>query len=95
MLNELFHLSESLKRSQVTLRSWHRHFKECPQGGKAFSVELDDQGRVGKVSPITDQAIRAGLRKYEKGGWLLVPIVQRAAVTAVRERSGKGPRGQV
>ena len=73
MLNELFHLSESLKRSQVTLRSWHRHFKECPQGGKAFSVELDDQGRVGKVSPITDQAIRAGLRKYEKAAGYSFP----------------------
>lgn len=66
MLNELFHLSESLKRSGVSLQSWHRHFKECPQGGKAFFVELDDQGQVAKVSPITDRKVRAGLRKYEK-----------------------------
>ena len=66
MLNELFHLFESLKRSGVKLHSWHRHFKECPQGVKALSVELDNQGRAANVSLINDQTIRAGLRKYEK-----------------------------
>ena len=73
MLNELFHLSESLNRSGVSLQSWHRHFKECPQGGKAFSVELDDQGQVAKVSPITDRKVRAGLRKYEKAAGYSFP----------------------
>ena len=66
MLNEVFLLSESLKRTGITLHSWHRHFKECPQSGKAFFAELDDRGHVAKVSPITDSQIRAGLRKYEK-----------------------------
>ena len=66
MINELFLLSESLERTGVKLQSWHRHFKECPQGGKALFVELDSQGHVAKVSPITDPQIRAGLRKYEK-----------------------------
>ena len=66
MLNELFYLSESLEQSGVNLHSWHRHFNGCPEGGKAFFVELDDQGCVAKVSPITDPQIRAGLRKYEK-----------------------------
>ena len=73
MLNEVFLLSESLKRTGVTLHSWHRHFKECPQGGKAFFVELDDQGHVAKVSPITDPQIRAGLRKYEKAAGYSFP----------------------
>ena len=73
MLNELFHLSESLRRSGVTLQSWHRHFKKCPQSGKAFFVELDDQGRVSNVSPITDTVIRAGLRKYEKAAGYSFP----------------------
>ncbi len=73
MLNELFHLSESLKRSQVSLPSWHKHFKECPQGGKTFSVELDAQGRVANVSPITEQTIRVGLRKYEKASGYSFP----------------------
>ena len=73
MLNEIFLLSESLKRTGVTLHSWHRHFKECPQGGKAFFVELDDQGHVDKVSPITDPQIRAGLRKYEKAAGYSFP----------------------
>ena len=36
MLNELFELSGSLKRSRVNLPSWHRHFKECPMSGKAL-----------------------------------------------------------
>ena len=73
MLNELFHLSESLKRSHVTPQSWHRHFKECPLGGKAFSVELDDQGKVANVSPIIDRTIRTGLRKYEKAAGCSFP----------------------
>ncbi len=73
MLNELFLLSESLERTGVKLHSWHRHFKECPQSGKAFFVELDLQGHVAKVSPITDPQIRAGLRKYEKAAGYSFP----------------------
>ena len=73
MLNELFLLSESLERAGVTPQSWHRHFKECPQSGKAFFVELDDQGRVEKFSPITDLGVRAGLRKYEKAAGYSFP----------------------
>ena len=73
MLNEVFLLSESLNRTGVTLYSWHRHFKECPQSGKAFSVELDSLGRVAGVSPITDQQIRSGLRKYEKAAGYSFP----------------------
>ena len=73
MLNEVFLLSESLKRTGVTLHSWHRHFKECPQGGKAFFVELDDQGHVANVSSITDPQIRAELRKYEKAAGYSFP----------------------
>ena len=73
MLNEVFLLSESLKRTGITLHSWHRHFKECPQSGKAFFAELDDQGHVAKVSPITDPKIRAELRKYEKAAGYSFP----------------------
>ncbi len=73
MLNELFHLSESLKQSGVKSLSWHQHFKECPQSGKALSVELDAQGRVANVSPITDREIRSGLRKYEKAAGYSFP----------------------
>lgn len=73
MINELFLLSESLEQTGVKLQSWHRHFKECPQGGKAFFVELDPQGHVAKVSPITDPQIRAGLRKYEKAAGYSFP----------------------
>ena len=73
MLNEVFLLSESLKRTGVALHSWHRHFKECPRGGKAFFVELDDQGHVAKVSPIADPQIRAELRKYEKAAGYSFP----------------------
>ena len=73
MLNEVFLLSESLKRTGVTLHSWHRHFKECPQSGKAFFVELDYQGHVVKASPIIDSQIRAELRKYEKAAGYSFP----------------------
>ena len=73
MLNEVFLLSESLKRTGVALHFWHRHFKECPRSGKAFFVELDDQGHVAKVSPITDPQIRAELRKYEKAAGYSFP----------------------
>ena len=73
MLNEVFLLSESLKRTGITLHSWHRHFKECPQSGKAFFAELDDRGHVAKVSPITDPQIRAELRKYEKAAGYSFP----------------------
>lgn len=73
MLNEVFLLSESLKRTGITLHSWHRHFKECPQSGKAFFAELDDRGHVAKVSPITAPQIRAELRKYEKAAGYSFP----------------------
>ena len=73
MLNELFLLSDSLERTGVKLHSWHRHFKECPQSGKAFFVELDLQGHVAEFSPITDPQIRAGLRKYEKAAGYSFP----------------------
>lgn len=73
MLNELFELSGSLKRSHVNLPSWHRHFKECPRGGRALSVELDAQGRIAGVSPITDEAVRTDLRKYEKAAGYSFP----------------------
>ncbi len=89
MLNEVFLLSESLKRTGVTLYSWHRHFKECPQSGKAFSVELDNLGRVAGVSPITDQQFRAGLRKYEKAAGYSFPsfnVPQLLNVTAEKQR---------
>lgn len=73
MLIELFLLSDSLDRAGVKLQSWHRHFKKCPQGGKAFFAELDHQGHVAKCSPITDPHIRAGLRKYEKAAGYSFP----------------------
>ena len=73
MLNEVFLLSESLKRTGITLHAWHRYFKECPQSGKAFFAELDDRGHVAKVSPITDPQIRAELRKYEKAAGYSFP----------------------
>ena len=73
MINELFLLSESLKGAGVKLQSWHRHFKECPQGKKALFVELDAQGHVAKASFITDSQIRAGLRKYEKAAGYSFP----------------------
>ena len=73
MLNEVFLLSESLKRTGITLHSWHRYFKECPQSGKAFFAELDDRGHVAKFSPITDSQIRAELRKYEKAAGYSFP----------------------
>ena len=72
MLNELFQLSESLARSGVNLQSRHRHYKGLP-GTKAFFVELDDQGRIAKVSPIADREVRAGLRKYEKAAGYSFP----------------------
>ena len=72
MLNELFHLSESLTRSGVNLQSRHRYYKGLPST-KAFFVELDDQGRVSKVSPIADREVRAGLRKYEKAAGYSFP----------------------
>ncbi|MDE3260137.1 MAG: hypothetical protein OYM47_20075 [Gemmatimonadota bacterium] len=94
MLNEVFHLSESLKRTGVTLHSWHRHFKECPKGGQAFFVELDDQGHVANVAPITDPQIRAELRKYEKAaGYSFpsfnVPPLMQFADQATKERAAK------
>ena len=94
MLNELFLLSESLERAGVTLQSWHRHFKECPQGGKAFFVELDDQGLVARVSPIVDLQIRAELRKYEKAAGFSfpsfnVPPLLQFADDKAKERAAK------
>lgn len=94
MLNELFLLSESLERAGVTLQSWHRHFKECPQGGKAFFVELDDQGLVAQASPITDLQVRAALRKYEKAAGFSfpsfnVPPLLQFADDKAKERAAK------
>ena len=94
MLHEVFLLSESLERTGVTVHSWHRHFKECPQGGKAFFAELDDQGHVANVSPITDPQIRAELRKYEKAaGYSFpsfnVPPLLKFVNEAEKERAAK------
>ena len=72
MLNELFHLSESLRQSSVNIQSRHKHFKDLP-GGEAFFVELDDQGSVVNVSSITAPEIRSGLRKYEKAAGYSFP----------------------
>ena len=94
MLNELFLLSESLERAGVTLQSWHRHFKECPQSKKAFFVELDDQGRIAKASIIADPQIQAGLRKYEKAAGrsfpsFNVPPLLQFADDKAKERAAK------
>ena len=43
MLNEVFLLSESLKRTGVTLHSWHRHFKKPSENSNFHLIRLSSK----------------------------------------------------
>ena len=73
MLNELHDLAQSLKAVQVSMASWHQHFKTCPKGPATFYVLLDSSGQVTDLEPITDRERIAGMRKWEVAAGVSFP----------------------
>lgn len=65
MLNELHDLAQSLKAVDVSMASWHTHFKTCPKGTATFFVLLDSLGRVADLEPVADRGRVASIRKWE------------------------------
>src|SRR5882757_164360 len=65
MLNELHDLAQCLKAVDVSIASWHRHFKTCPKGTATFFVPLDSLGQVADLEPVTDRERLASIRKWE------------------------------
>jgi hypothetical protein len=65
MLNELHDLAQSLKAVDVSMASWHMHFKTCPKGTATYFVLLDSLGQVTDLEPITDRERLASIRKWE------------------------------
>lgn len=67
MLNELYDLAECLNEAQVSMASWHRHFKPCPHSTPTYLTLVDAQGRVAGLEPIRDRERIALIRKWEVG----------------------------
>jgi len=67
MLNELYNLAECLNEAQVSMASWHRHFKPCPHSSPTYLTLVDAQGRVVGLEPIRDRERIALIRKWEVG----------------------------
>ena len=65
MLNELHDLAQSLKAVDISMASWHMHFKTCPKGKATFFVLLDSVGQVADLEPVTDRERLASIRKWE------------------------------
>ena len=65
MLNELHDLAQSLKAIEVSMASWHTHFKTCPKGTSTFFALLDSEGHVVDCEPVTDRERLTVIRKWE------------------------------
>ena len=65
MLNELYDLSQRLEDAQVSMASWHRHFKPCPAGTPTYLVLLDAKSCVVELEPITDRERISAIRKWK------------------------------
>ena len=65
MLNELHDLAQSLKAVDVSMASWHMHFKTCPKGTTTFFVLLDSLGQVADLEQVTDRERLTSIRKWE------------------------------
>jgi hypothetical protein len=65
MLNELHDLAQRLKSSDVSMASWHTHFKPCPKGTTTFFALLDSLGQPVTLEPVTDRERLASIRKWE------------------------------
>lgn len=72
MLNEIFELSQSMRRLGIQVVSWHRYLKECPRG-KTFFVDLNAKSEISAIREITDPGRLTQLRKYEKAAGYSFP----------------------
>jgi hypothetical protein len=73
MLNELHDLAQSLKAVQVSMTSWHTHFKTCPKGPPTYYALLDPSGQVTDLEPIQDRERIAAMRKWEVAAGVSFP----------------------
>src|ERR1700727_2344773 len=65
MLNELHDLAQSLKAVDVSMESWHTHFKTCPKGTATFFALLNSLGHIADLEHVTDRERIASIRKWE------------------------------
>jgi len=54
MLNELVDLYDALDRLGCDFSTPYPHFRKCPKGKTAFSVSLDERGKVSDISALTE-----------------------------------------
>ena len=57
MMNEFVDLYEALNRLGCDFSTPYPHFKKCPKGKAAFSVSLDECGKVSDISAQTELKI--------------------------------------
>ncbi len=73
MLNELHDLAQCLKAVEVTMDSWHTHFKTCPKSTATFCLLLNSMGQVVDLEPIVDRERLGSLRKWEVAAGVSFP----------------------
>ena len=73
MLNELHDLAKSLQSLQVSLVSWHMHFKTCPKGAATYFGLLDASGQLLDLEQISDRNRLASIRKWEVAAGVSFP----------------------
>ncbi len=73
MLNELHDLAQSLKAVQVSMTSWHTHFKTCPKGPPTCYALLDPSGQITDLESISDRERIGAMRKWEVAAGVSFP----------------------
>lgn len=65
MLNELVDLYDALNRLRCNFSTPYPYFRKCPKGKAAFSVSLDECGKVSDIRALTDFKIEEVYRWQE------------------------------
>jgi hypothetical protein len=87
MLNELYELSNALKKANIATRDWYKNFKLLPKGGGfIFRVLIDKEARV---SDVTIEEFSLLLRKWEKANGKSFPAFNISPLVLVKMESKK------
>ena len=73
MLNELHDLAQSLSTLNVTVESWHQHFKPCPKGSSAYLLLIDSAPSISDLEVFGDRERVAATRKWEVAAGVSFP----------------------
>ena len=95
MLNELHDLAQSLKSVNVSMASWHMHFKTCPKGTATFFVLLDSLGHVADLEQVTDRERLAAIRKWEVAAGTSFPAFNVLPLYEPSGADGKATAGEL